>query len=299
MFSLKQFKPYLLILPFTALSLSAHADTRLNQIKQSGELRVGYIIDDFPFTYPHEQKPIGFAVDIVNGIATRLAKQQNVPDLKIIYETINLNNRFDLVNQGKADIACGSHSNTVERKAIVNFSNNFFLARSRLLAHKDAGIKTYADIKDKRIAVTKGALSESVMQSRRLRFGYHSLNAFEGYDDMVGSVVDGSNDVAIGDDVLLKSWMGMRGNGQDWIFVGPAVTLDRYACILPKDQPNLKKAVDEALKEMMLSGEMEALFTKWFQSEIDTPRGRANLHFEFSAAMQGLYHRPNDVAVGE
>lgn len=281
------------------LALTAHADTRLNTIKQRAELRIGYVVDDFPFNYELNGQPTGYGIELSKLIADKITYQQKLPELKLIFQPITLQNRFDLVNNGQVDIACGAHSNTVERKKIVNFSHNYFLARSRLLVNQQSGINSYGDLQGKRIGVTKGSLGESVLRQRKHKFKYQTLNPYPSYEPMIASLLNGENEAAIGDDVLLKSLLAIQGDAASWKFVGPAVTLDRYACILPHQQNDFKAAIDGALATLSVTGELEKLFNRWFQEEIESPKGKVNLNFEFSVAMQSLYSRPTDTAVGE
>lgn len=299
MFSLNFLKSCLYIVPLSFLSFQAHADLRLDRIKQNSELKIGYVADDFPFNYLHNGQPSGFGIDLATKISQKLSQNLGISKIELTFEPITLSNRFDLINNGTVDIACGAHSNTLERKKIVDFSYNYFLARSRLLTSTESGINLYGDLKGKIIGVNKGSLGESVVRQRRDKIQYQALKVSSNYADMVEALFNDQIHAAIGDDVLLKSLMAMQGGGKDWKFIGPAITIDRYACVLPKGEKDLKHEIDKALNEIMISGEVGKLFEQWFQGEIDSPKGRVNLNFEFSVAIQTLYTNPTDIGIGE
>ncbi|MDO4435591.1 MAG: amino acid ABC transporter substrate-binding protein [Cardiobacteriaceae bacterium] len=278
---------------------SALADARFDRIKQDHEWRLGYVSEDFPFNYEHEGKATGFGVELMEKIVQVINEQQKLPKMKTSLNKITLVNRFDSINNGTADIACGAHSNTIDRKKIVDFSKNYFLARSRMLTHADSTIGTYGDLKGKRIAVVRGSLPENVIRQRKSKFQYEELSPQEDYTHVISLIVSGNADAAIGDDTLLLGAAAKMAGNQTWKFVGPAVTLDRYACILPKNQPDLKKAVDDALVSLFNSGEFEALFKRWFQEPIPSENGMVTVNFEMSPAMSMLLTSPHDTAIGE
>jgi glutamate/aspartate transport system substrate-binding protein len=76
--------------------------------------------------------------------------------------------------------------------------------------------------------------------------------------------------------------------------VGTPQSYEAYGCMLRKDDPAFKKLVDGALAKVMTSGEIDAIYTKWFQQPIP-PKG-LNLGFPLSDAMKTLYKAPNDKA---
>jgi glutamate/aspartate transport system substrate-binding protein len=57
----------------------------------------------------------------------------------------------------------------------------------------------------------------------------------------------------------------------------------------------LKRIVDQALTQLMQSGEAQRLYTKWFERPIP-PRG-LNLNWPASPALLELYRMPNDSPV--
>jgi len=61
---------------------------------------------------------------------------------------------------------------------------------------------------------------------------------------------------------------------------------------LRKDDPAFKAVVDEAVKGLMKSGEIDKLYAKWFMSPIP-PKG-INMNFAMSDHLKALIKAPND-----
>jgi glutamate/aspartate transport system substrate-binding protein len=63
--------------------------------------------------------------------------------------------------------------------------------------------------------------------------------------------------------------------------------------MMNKDDGPLKALADETIREMMRSGEMKALWNKWYSQPI--PPRNVRLNMEPPAALQQLWQSPNDL----
>ena len=66
--------------------------------------------------------------------------------------------------------------------------------------------------------------------------------------------------------------------------------------MLRRDDPAFKKLVDDTLAGLYKSGEINKLYTKWFESTIP-PKG-INLNFPMSDGLKAAVKSPNDTGVG-
>jgi glutamate/aspartate transport system substrate-binding protein len=66
---------------------------------------------------------------------------------------------------------------------------------------------------------------------------------------------------------------------------------------MSRDDPGLKRLVDDALTDAMKAGEYDRLYAKWFESPI--PPRNVNLHFAQSEKLKGLIKSPSDKAIGQ
>ncbi|MNP79688.1 Glutamate/aspartate periplasmic-binding protein precursor [compost metagenome] len=59
-----------------------------------------------------------------------------------------------------------------------------------------------------------------------------------------------------------------------------------------RGDPDLKKVVDDSIKSLFVSGEINAIYDKWFTQPIP-PKG-LNLKFPMSAELKTIIAQPND-----
>jgi polar amino acid transport system substrate-binding protein len=89
------------------------------------------------------------------------------------------------------------------------------------------------------------------------------ISAFEQFPFAVQALIAGDIDAVIIDEVAGQGYLGE--NADELKLVGPSLSSDQLGFIYPKGS-DLVEPVNEALKEMMADGFLEALNTKYFGS---------------------------------
>lgn len=74
--------------------------------------------------------------------------------------------------------------------------------------------------------------------------------------------------------------------------VGTGGAREPFGCMLPKGDAAFKKVVDSALETLMKSGEMEAMYNRWFMGPV--PPFNRTVGLPLNEASRQLYQSPND-----
>jgi ABC-type amino acid transport substrate-binding protein len=94
----------LLMAVLIALGQEAAAGS-LDRIRQDKTLRIAYREDAPPFSYKNNiGEPAGFMVDLCRAVAKKLTQQLQLPALSVIYIPVTAANRFEAIQQNKADL---------------------------------------------------------------------------------------------------------------------------------------------------------------------------------------------------
>lgn len=266
----------------------------LKKVNDSGQIVLGHRESSIPFSYYDiEQNVIGHAQDYSNKIVEAVKTKLNRPDLKVKYLPITSQNRIPLLQNGTYDFECGSTTNNQERQKQVDFSNTFFIVGTRLLTHKDSGIKDFADLNGKTVAVTAGTTSEKILNLMNGKDGFSvRIISAKDHGDAFRSVESERAVAFFIDDALLAGERAKSKRPGDWVIVGTPQSYEAYGCMLRKNDPAFKELVDSTIAEMQRSGEAEKSFDKWFKNPIP-PKGM-NMDFPLSDEMRALYQSPND-----
>jgi len=272
----------------------------LKKIKDSGTITLGHRDASIPFSYlatdPHQ--PIGYSHDLQMKVVEALKQQLGMPDLKVRYNLVTSQSRIPLVQNGTVDLECGSTTNNVERQQQVAFSVGIFEVGTRLLTKKTSGIQDFPDLKGKNVVTTAGTTSERLLRSMNVEkdMGMHIIAAKDHGESFL--MLESGRAVAfMMDDALLYGEMAKARKPADWAVVGTPQSYEVYGCMLRKGDPDFKKVVDDAIVATYRSGDITAIYDKWFLQPIP-PKG-LNLNYPMSDELKKLIEVPTDKSAEE
>lgn len=283
----------LLILPLSCMSPGAWAQDTLTHIAKTGELRLGHREASHPFSYkdPATGQVRGYSVDICTKIYEELKKELKRPDLRLTYVLVDGKNRLADLKNNVVDLECGTTTNTLERQKEVAFSHHIFIATTAFLVRKDSGIKTVDDLNGKRIAVERKTTNDGLLATNERT--YHRKFIYVPVDSTaqgLDALTRREADAVFADDAGLWSPMTRLGNAMgDYQFLEKRLSVEPYSIGLRRQDPRFKELVDQVTRRLIQTGEMAALYKKWFHSDQGT--------LPMSVFMREALKRPSDVGV--
>lgn len=144
---------------------SATAGT-LEKVQESGSITMGIRESSKPLSYlDGDQKPIGYHIDICNGIVEAVKVKLKLKTLKVVHQPVTSQNRIPLVTNGTVDIECGSTTNNAARQNQVAFAPTTFVSNVRMAVKKSSGIKGLSQLSGKPVATTTGTTSVQLMRA--------------------------------------------------------------------------------------------------------------------------------------
>ncbi|MCC6075685.1 glutamate/aspartate ABC transporter substrate-binding protein [Pseudomonas sp. GCM10022188] len=272
----------------------------LKKIKESGTVTLGHRDASIPFSYlaTDPRQPIGYSHDLQLKVVEALKQKLGMPDLKVRYNLVTSQTRIPLVQNGTVDLECGSTTNNLERQKQVAFSVGIFEVGTRLLTKKTSGVKDFADLAGKNVVTTAGTTSERLLKAMNAdkQMGMNIISAKDHGESFL--MLESGRAVAfMMDDVLLYGEMVKARKPDDWTVVGTPQSFEIYGCMLRKDDPAFKQVVDEAITATYKSGEINAIYDKWFLQPVP-PKG-LNLNFPMSEQIKKLIAEPTDKSAEE
>lgn len=255
------------------LSAASQSETTLDKVKRTGSISVAYRESSIPFSYlGGDAKPIGFGWEICSKVVDRVRLAAG-REVKVVTQAVTSQNRIPLLQNGTIDIECGSTTNNSERAKQVAFATNYFYTGTRLLVKAGSPIKSFADLKGRKVVSTTGTTNYQVLRKANAdrNLGFELMAAKDHAESAL--LVQSDRADAFGmDDILLYGLRASAANPSELAIVGDALQVEPYAIMLRKDDPGFKKLVDDTLAALVRSGEFEALYKKWFMSPIP-PKG--------------------------
>ncbi len=266
----------------------------LKKVKDSGTIVMGIRESSYPLSYlDDKQQPIGYHIEVCNRILEAAKKELKMADLKVQHQPVTSQNRIPLVTNGTVDIECGSTTNNEARQKQVAFGLTTFVTNVRMVVKKASGIASLSQLDGKPVATTTGTTSVQLMRANEKG---KNVNFKEVYGkDHADSFLLLETDRAVAfvmDDNLLAGLVATSKSPQDYAIVGEVLNVEPIAIMIRRDDPGFKKVVDDTIRGLMKSGDLEKLYAKWFLSPI--PPKNVSMNFPMSEKLKELIKDPSD-----
>ena len=136
----------------------------LDDVAKNGVLRGGFRENAHPFAYKGSNgQPSGFMVQLCEAVAKDIAQQLKLPGLKVEFVPVTTENRLDMIKQGKIDLLCDSLTETLDRRAVVDFSITTFVDGTSFAIRND-GPRDMQDLAGKKVGAVAGTLTEEELR---------------------------------------------------------------------------------------------------------------------------------------
>ena len=288
-------KKVLAVLAAGALGFSVAATAQegtLQKIKSSGSITIGHRDASIPFSYyDDKQQVIGYAIDLCHRIVDAVKTDLKMPKLETKYQLVTSANRFPLMANGTIDLECGSTTNNLARQEQVWFTITHFVTANRWVAKKSANVKALADLKGKTIVSTAGTtnIKQITEINGQQNLGMNIISA-NGHPEAFQMVETGRAVAFVMDDILLASLAAQSRNPKDYEISAEALSVEPYGIMLRKDDTAFKKVVDAAMTNIYKSGQINAIYAKWFEKPV--PPKNINLNLPMGPAMKKVVANP-------
>lgn len=218
-----------------------------------------------PFNYvdPNGQLQ-GFDVDIAHALCNAMGT-----------ECVLVQQDWDGMIPGllakKFDVICSSMSITEKRKEAVNFTDPYYQAPPRFVAHKGSGLVVSKEgLKGKTIGVQRAATYADYLKDT---YGDTiTIKYYDTVEDHNLDLVAGRVDAVLAQSVYMSQWLATP-EGKDFQFFGEPILVKKYigagaGIAVRKEDTELLKQLNAALHEIIANGTHKKLADKYFTVDI-------------------------------
>jgi glutamate/aspartate transport system substrate-binding protein len=290
---MKRFTLFALSLAFAGAALAQ--DGTLGKIKSSGAITIGHRDASLPFSYyDDKQQPIGYAMDLCMKIVDAVKAELKMPALKVNYQLVTSANRIPLLANGTIDLECGSTTNNIPRQEQVWFTMTHFVTANRWISKKSSNIAKLADLKGKTIVSTAGTtnIKQATEINAAQNLGMNIISA-NGHAEAFQMVETGRAVAFVMDDILLAGLAAQSRTPGDYVISTEAMSLpEPYGIMVRKDDKAFKAVADKAMSEVYKSGQINAIWDKWFTKPVP-PKG-INMNLPMPEMFKKVVAKPTD-----
>lgn len=249
-----------------AIAAPAAADDTLARIKQSGTIKLGYRENSPPFSaHGNDGQPHGYSVDLCRIVADDIRKQLALSKLDVRWVMVGAQNRFDALRKGEIDLECGNSTQTLGRRADLDFSLMTYVDGAGMLFRAGEKPASLDDIKGQRVAVVKGTTTERVLDElvAAAKIGVRLIKV-DDHDDAIKALVDKTATAYAADRTVLVTTAIVRGEGRQFELGDVQFSYEPYGLALRRDA-DFRLAVDRSLARLYRSGDVNPIFKRWFE----------------------------------
>ena len=275
-------------------TVHAQANDTLAKIKSAGKVVIGTRDSSAPLAYTTgDGKYTGYHVEICNRIVDAIKADLKLPNLAAEYTLVTSQNRIPLVINGTVDLECGSTTNNATRQNQVAFAPTTYVTNVRIAVKANSGITSIAQLNGKKVATTTGTTSVQLLRKHERATGVNFEEVFgKDHADSFLLLDTGRADAFVMDDNILAGNIVNAKTPADFKIVGETLSEEPIAIMFRKEDPGFKKVVDDAVKAMMKSGEIDKIYAKWFTGPI--PPRNVSVNMPMTASLKNAIANPND-----
>lgn len=220
-----------------------------------GKLTVAASLDFPPFENLNGDKAEGFEVELMHAIAEEMGLEcEYLPSTK--FDTI-----VPLIQTGgKADVGVSGITINDERLEQVDFTDPIVDVNQGITVLKESGITDVDQLEGKKVGAQTGTTG--------YEWAAENIKNVEmvGFDEMtaVYAALQSGNIDAIAVDLPVTNYY-VKTAYTDCQVIGEIPTGEQYGIAVSKDNPELTKALNKALKAVRDSGKYDELAAKWLQ----------------------------------
>lgn len=280
----------------TGVPVSAEGESRLDKIRMSGRINIGFPDASPPFAFlDGSAKPVGYSLEICEHVAAELKTALGLAKLDVGYVPVMSATRIPLINNGTIDLECGTASNLPERHKLVAFAPTTFVAQIVLVARKETpvDVNDLASFRGKAISAQAGGETQRVVTRLNVRDKL-DIRIMPAKDTAETFLLLDSGRAAgsVNDDVLAHATVAGAKRPGDFKIGVKGLEFAPYGILEPKDDPDFKAQVDKAVVKLIEDGTVAKLYTKYFESPIP-PKG-INLELPMSEILKRALVKPTD-----
>src|SRR3954449_10271548 len=257
-----------------APALAQELTGTLKKTKEPGAVSLGRLESPVPFSNSDDrQQVVGYAMDLCARIVERVKSELKLDKLDTKLNPVTSATRIPLMANGTIDLECGSTTNNLERQKQVAFTITHFVTANRFVSKKSADLQTVDDLKGKTVVSTSGTtnIKQITELNGQKSLGMNIISA-NGHPEAFQMVETGRAVAFVMDDILLYSLAAQSRTPNDYAISAEALSVEPYGIMVRKGDAAFKKVVDGAMTQIMKSGQINAIYEKWFQKPVP-PKG--------------------------
>ena len=201
----------------------------------------------------------GIDVEIATAIAEKLG-------LTLVVDDMDFGSVITSVQTGKSDIAMAGLTVTDERKENVDFTDSYATGVQVIIVPEDSDIQSVDDLEGKMIGCQESTTGYIYCSDTPENGGYgeENVTAFPNGANAVQALLSGKVDCVVIDSQPAQEYVKQN---EGLKILDTEFVTEEYAIGVSKENPELRDAVNNALKELIDDGTVQSIIDKYITAD--------------------------------
>lgn len=236
-------------------TLATHANAnRLDEIKARGKLICATLSGSEPLAFQDAKtrQYVGFDVDTCAALAKRLG-------VALEHRPITVEARIPELTLGRVDLVAAAMGYTKERAEQIAYSDIHYQIPLKIIVNGSSGIAKFTDLSGKKVSANKGSTPELYTRNK---IPAAEVVTYQDSPTAFLALVQGKvQGMAIAQATGARFIEDSAGKFK---FLDESLAFEPTGLGLKKGEPELLAAVNKALRDMESTGELDAMWNKWY-----------------------------------
>ena len=255
----------ILLIVFFASPLSAQKLTgTLQQIKKSGQIRIGYRVAQPPMSFlDKDGNPTGYSIDLCKCIVTEVENKIGA-DVKVKYVPVTAEGRFKALADKKIDILCGSTTKTLSRSELVDFTQLTFVTGASLMTLKDSKSRDSGGFAGKKIGVVKNTTTAIALKELLRETSTDAeVVLFNSTKESIDALRKKKIDAFSSDQVVLIGIVLKAHDPMNFVIDPNVFSFEPFALAVRRNDADFRLVADRVISDLYRSKKILEIYDKW------------------------------------
>ena len=254
----------ILILFFASPLFAQELTGTLQQIKKSGQIRIGYRTSQPPMSFlGKDGNPSGYSIDLCKDIVAEVETKIG-GGIKIEYVPVTAEGRFKALRENKIDILCGSTTKTLSRSELVDFTELTFVTGASLMTLRNSEQRDSTGFAGKKIGVVNDTTTATALKKLIQETSTDTkVVLFNSTKEGINALQKKRIDAFSSDQIVLIGIISKARNPTNFVIDPNVFSFEPFALAVRRNDSDFRLVANRVISDLCRSKKILPIYNKW------------------------------------
>ena len=236
----------------------------LQQIKKSGQIRIGYRAAQPPMSFLGKNgKPMGYSIDLCKDIVAEVETKIG-SGIKVEYVPVTAEERFKALRDNRIDILCGSTTKTLSRSELVDFTQLTFVTGASLMSLRSNKQSDSTGFAGKKIGVVKDTTTAVALKKLIQETSTDTkVVLFNSTKESIDALRKKKIDAFSSDQIVLIGIISKAHDPMSFVIDPNVFSFEPFALVVRRNDSDFRLVADRVISDLCRSKKILPIYNKW------------------------------------